>query len=274
MDKFLSYNNFLKNKKTLLLKKEKFAVITGGSGRIGSVFTSQLLYNGYKVICLSKTRQKYLEYKKTLPKNISNNLLWHALDLVKPKTVKKATQFIFSKFSKVDILINNAADSKRGKFFKYDAITLDKDFWGTFGSSFLLTEEILPTMRKNKKGKIINTGSLWGSHAAKFKTYLDLDIGPSSMIASGKAAIMQYTKHLASRESEFSITANALIPGFFPRKGKIERKDYIKSINSNIPLQRIGQLEDLISAVDFLISEGSSYMTGQFIVVDGGYTAW
>ena len=75
MDKFLSYKNFLKNKKKLISKKKKFAVITGGCGRIGSVFIGQLLYNGYKVICLSKTEKKCLEYKKTLPTNLKKNLI-------------------------------------------------------------------------------------------------------------------------------------------------------------------------------------------------------
>jgi len=274
MDKFLSYKKFLEEQEKYTLKKNKFAVITGGCGRVGSVFIGQLLYSGYKVICLSKTNKKYLDYKKTLPNNLEKKLFWHSLDLLNPKTVTSAVNFIFNKFSTIDILINNAADSNRGEFFKYSIDSLEKEFWGTFGSSFLLTEKILPSMRKNKKGKIISTGSLWGSHAAKFKTYLDLDIGPSPIIASGKAAIMQYTKHLASRESKYSITANALLPGFFPRKGPIERKDYIESIISNIPLNRIGKLKDLISAADFLISEGSNYMTGQFIVVDGGYTIW
>ena len=73
MDKFLSYRKFLKEKERLALKKDKFAVITGGCGRIGSIFTGQLLYRGYKVICLSKTNQKYLDYKKSLPNNLKKN---------------------------------------------------------------------------------------------------------------------------------------------------------------------------------------------------------
>jgi len=174
----------------------------------------------------------------------------------------------------LDVLINNAAESNRGKNFNYDIQSLGKEFWGTFGSSFFLTEKILPYMRKKKIGKIINTGSLWGSHAAKFKTYSNLDIGPSPIIASGKAAIMQYTKHLASREAEYNIVVNALIPGWFPRKGPKENKKYIASIKSNIPLNRIGKLKDLISAVEFLLSNDSDYMTGQFVIVDGGYSIW
>ena len=101
-----------------------------------------------------------------------------------------------------------------------------------------------------------------------------MDIGPSPIIASGKAGIMQYVKYLASREASNNITANALLPGWFPRKGKKQRNDYIKSINSKIPLNRIGKLEDLIPAVKFLISDKNTYMTGQFLIVDGGYSIW
>ena len=77
---------------------------------------------------------------------------------------------------------------------------------------------------------------------------------------------------MASREAKFNITINLLIPGFFPRKGKVENKKYINSINSNIPIGRIGKLEDLVNAVEFLLSNGNSYFTGQSIIVDGGYT--
>jgi NAD(P)-dependent dehydrogenase (short-subunit alcohol dehydrogenase family) len=272
MDKFLTYKKFLNIK--IKKKKNRTAVITGGCGRIGSIFTSQLLYENYEVICLSKTNKKYLDFRKNLPNRIKKNIHWYPIDLLKPNTINDAINYIFKKFSKLDILINNAADSNRGKNYNYNIQSLEKEFWGTFGSSFYLTEKILPFLRKQKSGKIINTGSLWGSHAAKFKTYSNLDIGPSPIIASGKAAIMQYTKHLASREAEFNIVVNALIPGWFPRKGPVENKKYINSIKSNIPLNRIGKLEDLVTSVEFLLSEKSNYMTGQFLIIDGGYSIW
>ena len=84
--------------------------------------------------------------------------------------------------------------------------------------------------------------------------------------------LMQYTKYLSSREAKHNITVNNLVPGWFPRKGKVERKDYIKSINSKIPLNRIGKLEDLKTVINFLISENTKYLTGQNIIIDGGYS--
>ena len=136
----------------------------------------------------------------------------------------------------------------------------------------LLTEKILPQLRKINGAKIIFTGSLWGKKTPRFRIYKDLDIGPSPIIASGKSAILQYAKFLAEREAMFGITVNSLLPGWFPRKGKVERRDYIKRIKDNIPLKRLGKLSDLISAVDFLISQETSYLTGHELIIDGGYS--
>ena len=136
----------------------------------------------------------------------------------------------------------------------------------------LLTEKILPQLRKTKGAKIIFTGSLWGKKTPRFRIYKNLDIGPSPIIAAGKSAILQYAKFLAEREAMFGITVNSLLPGWFPRKGKVERKDYIKRIKNNIPMKRLGKLSDLISAVDFLISQETSYLTGHELIIDGGYS--
>ena len=274
MDKYLSYKSLLTYKKKNQFKRNSIAIVTGGVGRIGSIFTGQLLSNGSKVICLSRNIDNYISYKKTLPNKLKKNLFWYEVDFNYPDKVIEILKNIKKKFKKVDVLVNNICDGKRGKFLEYNVSSLNKEFWGTFGSSMLLTEKVLPMMRKNKYGKIINIGSVWGIQAPKFKTYLNLDNGPSPIISSSKGAITQYTKHLASREAENNITINLLIPGFFPRKGKVENKKYVKSINSNIPLKRIGKLEDLVNAIEFLLSNGNSYFTGQSIIVDGGYTIW
>ena len=274
MDKYLSYKSFLIYKKKNKVNKNITAIVTGGVGRIGSVFTAQLLTNGNKVICLSRNKKNYNNYKKNLPNSLKKNLYWYEVDFNSPEKVLEIVKKIKKKFKKIDVLVNNVFDGKRGKFLEYNISSLNKEFWGTFGSAMLLTEKILPMMRKNRYGKIINVGSIWGIQAPKFKTYLNLNNGPSPIISTSKGAITQYTKHLASREAEFNITINLLIPGFFPRKDKVENKNYIKSINSNIPIGRIGKLKDLVNAVEFLLSNGNSYFTGQSIIVDGGYTIW
>ena len=85
---------------------------------------------------------------------------------------------------------------------------------------------------------------------------------------------MQFSSYLASREAKFGVRANTLIPGFFPRKGPVERLDYMDQLHSKTPLRRIGQLEDLIAPVAFLLTGGSGFYTGQTLIVDGGYSIW
>ena len=101
-----------------------------------------------------------------------------------------------------------------------------------------------------------------------------MQIGPSVVTASGKSAIISFTKFLSTREAKYNISVNCLSPGWFPRKGPVENKRYIREINKNIPLGRIGKLEDLISPIAFLLSAGSKYYTGQNLVIDGGYSVW
>jgi len=267
-DKFINISLFKKRKK--LFNSKEFAVVTGGCGRIGSIYTSLLLLYGLNVIVLSRTKDNFLEFNKNLYPDLKKKIFWKKLDLRKGSSVEKISAFLKKK--KIRFLINNAAYSNRGKFFSYNERNLNEEMWGTFAGSMLLTEKILPQLRKINGAKIIFTGSLWGKKTPRFKIYKDLDIGPSPIIASGKSAILQYAKFLAEREALFGITVNSLLPGWFPRKGKVERRDYIKRIKDNIPLKRLGKLSDLISAVDFLISQETSYLTGHELIIDGGYS--
>ena len=168
-----------------------------------------------------------------------NAIIWHKFDLNSPFNITKVYNYIKKNFKHIDCLVNCAMHSNRGKNYLYNHKNYTKEMNGVFGSTFLLTEKLLPLIRKSKKGKIINVGSVWGSHAPRFDVFLDMDIGPTPIIASGKAALMQYTKFLASRENTYNIKSNCLIPGWFPRKGKVERKDYIRKIVQNIPEKRI-----------------------------------
>ena len=269
----LDYSSFLKiKKKNEKNKPKKIAVITGGLGRIGSVFLNELIFNNYLCVCLSRKKKKINEFKKHLSKENLNKIIWFKYDLNLPSDTVSVFKFLKKNFKQIDCLINCAASSNRGKNFSYNFKSYNKEMNGVFGSTFLLTEKLLPLIRKSKKGKIINIGSIWGTQAPRFEVYLDMDIGPTPIVASGKAAIIQYTKFLASRESKYNIKSNCLIPGWFPRKGKVERKDYIRKITQHIPEKRIGKLEDLVSAASFLLSDNNNYFNGQSLYIDGGYS--
>lgn len=273
LDPYIEFKSLVKNYKKLSSPDGKTVLITGGSGRIGSVFSSVYLINNFKVIILSRDKKKFQKFKNSLPKKYMNKLYWYRLDLGQPNEIKQIIKKIHNKFT-IDHLVNCAANHLRGKFVNYTYENLTNEFFGLMGSTILITEEVLKKMRKQKKGNIINVSSIWGYSAPKFSTYLDMDIGPSLMTSVCKSGTNHFTKYLASRESKFNINVNSLSPGWFPRKGKKSRNDYMKSITKDIPMNRIGKLEDLVTAINFLISSGNKYFTGQTIKIDGGHSIW
>ena len=238
------------------------------------MFTTYLLDCGNHVVSMSRSRQKFAEFAETLPLALQANLHWLEFDLASPKSIQDAQSKISELVPTVDILINNAAGSNRGANFSYSAESLTKEMWAVFGGSMLFTEMLLPSIRASTNGLIINVASIFSQVAPNFEMYLDLDIGPTAMISCGKAAILQFSLYLASREAKYGIRANTLIPGFFPRKGPVERLDYMDQLHSKTPLRRIGKLEDLVAPVAFLLSGGSGFYTGQTLIIDGGYSIW
>lgn len=269
-DEFLSVRNLEDENK--FSKKKIYSIVTGGAGRIGSIYTSVLLKKGFNVIIASRSQNHFLKFRLSLDKRYHSRIKWIMLDLSDLDSVENFLKKILK--YKIFYLINNASLSNRGKFFKYDKKNIIKESLGVNLGAIFLTEKILEIMRKKKNGKIIFTGSLWGSMIPRFDTYLEMDNGPSAMIASGKASIEQYAKYIAVREATNNITVNTLLPGWFPRKGRVERKDYMNKILKNIPMSRIGKLEDLIKPIEFLLSENNNYMTGQSIIIDGGYSLY
>lgn len=244
--------------------KKKIAVITGGTGRIGSVFIKSLLEKNYMIYNLSSNKNNF-------DKKLNNkNIVWVKFDLKKPNF--KKIKFFFNKTS-IDCLINCAAYSNRSENIKYTNLNFYDEIKGVFGSSVQLTEILIKNLRK-KGGIIINVGSIWGIVAPDFRTYLDLNNSPSPVVSIGKAAIIQYSKYLASREAKYKIRVNNLIPGFFPKPGKTRREDYIHEIKKRTILSQIGQPEYLKPAIDFLLSDANIFYTAQNLIVDGGYTSW
>jgi len=145
---------------------------------------------------------------------------------------------------------------------------------GTLNSVFRCVREIIPYFKKNNSGKIINVSSMYGVVAPQFEVYDEFPqfLNPPHYGAA-KAGIIQLTKYYASYLGQFGINVNTVTPGPFPSIPVQKEIGFVEALKRKTCLDRIGNPEDLAGAFVFLASEASNYITGQNIIVDGGWTS-
>jgi gluconate 5-dehydrogenase len=256
--------------------KNKVTIISGGYGHLGAPICNDLSSLGSRVYCFGRDIKKF---KSTFQFSLKNKkkIFFVKCDVTKEKQVVKAVNIVIKKEKKIDILVNNAINSQ----FRSISSNIKLNEWNNnltqvIQGYFLLSKHCIEFMKKKRSGRIINVASLFGTLAPIKKMHLDLKNEPPISMVVGKGGIIQFTKYLASILGEFNILVNTVSPGWFPKKNinKVERKDYLKEMESRIPLNRIGKPTEISGVICFLASEKSSYITGQNYIVDGGYSIW
>jgi gluconate 5-dehydrogenase len=248
--------------------KNNVVLITGGYGHLGSAITESLLYHGAQVYILARDEDKFLQSFGKV-----DNLFFEYCDVSNTDEIKNAFSNIFSKTGRIDVLINNAFYSKG-----QSPETMTDEEWefgidGTLSSVFRCIREIIPYFKDANKGKIINVSSMYGVVAPQFEIYDDFPqfLNPPHY-GVAKAGIIQMTKYYASYLGPLGIQVNTVTPGPFPSKSVQESKGFVEALQSKTCLNSIGTPEDLAGAFVFLASDAANFITGQNIVIDGGWT--
>lgn len=239
----------------------KVAFITGGTRGIGRQIAITLAQNGYDIVINYRTENEDL--KQTIAEIEKSNVEYLAVkgDVSDFESTETMTKEIIEKFGKIDVLVNNAGITKdmllmRMKQEDFQNV-IDVNLVGTFN----VTKNVIPYMMKQRSGRIINLSSVVG---------ISGNAGQTNYSAS-KAGIIGFTKSLAKEVGSRNILVNAVAPGFIETSMTEVLKDSVKEeISKNIPLKRMGTVEDVANVVKFLASEDSSYITGQVINIDGG----
>lgn len=250
--------------------KNKTVVISGGCGLLGQQFAKTLAEEDYDIIILD------------LPNRINTGLktfrAYCGVDITKEDEVEEAIHDISIGFG-LDILINCAAinpqpnENEDNRFENYSLDRWKKTLDVNLTGSFLLSRECIKYMLKNKnkgfKGNIINVTSQLGFVSPNQNIYDNKYIKPAdySTAASG---IISLTRYLACYYGN-RIKVNCLIPSMV-KNGQSE--EFIKNAEKLIPIGRMSKKNEFNSAIKFLCSDESSYMTGQNLICDGGYTSW
>lgn len=269
--------------KELFNLEKKVAVVTGGIGILGKRFCSGLAEFGANVVVVDLDEKETEAFAKELMENYQIKSLGIACDVSSVRDVKVMVSKVIEEFGEIHILHNNAAsksDDLNAFFAPFEEYSLDE--WRKIMSvnldgMFLVAQAIGAQMvKQGKGGSIIQTSSIYGILAPDHRIYegsfyLDREINTPAVYTASKAAVIGLSKYLATYWANEKIRVNTLTPG---GNESGQNDTFLKKYSSRIPLGRMGRPDEMVSALIFLASEASSYITGQNIVVDGGLSAW
>ena len=259
------------NMNNIFSVNNKVIVISGATGYLGSKMVEQLSLAGAKVIVLSTTLRKSRQLCENLA--IDEDQAFE-IDISSRASIEKTLKEIYNQFSVIDVLVNNAHFGIAKEFEQYTQEDWYKSLNGTVVSTDMATQVVSPYMSKQGSGRIINISSMYGMVAPDPSVYPDSVMTNPLSYGVGKAGIIQYTKYAAMKLAKENITVNAISYGPFPNINNIKDKTFLQNLASKTFLNRIGKPEEVTSAVHFLSLDESSFITGQNIVVDGGWTSW
>ena len=253
---------------------KKTILVTGGSGVIGLSILRHFYKKGFNVVAAGLSKKNHILKIKEEFKS-SRSLILNT-ELTKSKNVKKIVTTVIKKFKRIDVLVNCAGIQFVMPIDKYPEKIWRKMLDINLTTPFLFIKEILPSMRKNKWGRIINIASTHG---------LVGSINKSAYTAS-KHGLVGLTKVVALETAEDPITCNSLCPGFVLTE-LIEDQIEVVAKRKNIPFQKAGiemlrekqpslkfvKKEDVASMIYYLSSKEADQITGANFSIDGGWTA-
>jgi len=244
-----------------LIFKGKVAVVTGGSGGIGLDVSKKLAKLKIKVLILDINKP-----------NISKNkfIYFEKVDLSNENEINQAINKFIKKEKRIDYIVNAAGVLWFDKDIGLEKIKndiWDKVFTINLKSMLIVIKKILPNMKKNKFGSIVNISSI---------DALSGDDKPQEAYGASKAAMIRLSKSIAIQYANKNIRSNSILPG--PVDTPMQKRwkknpNAKKNLTKIIPLQRVGKPENIADTVLFLLSEQSSFITGTEIIVDGGLKA-
>jgi 3-oxoacyl-[acyl-carrier protein] reductase len=244
-----------------MLLKEQVAIVTGGTKGIGRAICLLFAVEGAEVIANFSKDVKAAEDLMEEAKSRGLSVALLKADVTQFDQVKEMVEETFAQYGRIDILVNNVG-LIRDNFL----MLMSDDDWDSLiktnlTSLFYCCKAVIRKMIPERRGKIINISSISGI----------LGTSGQTNYATAKGGVISFTKSLARELGPFNIHVNAVAPGLIESE-VISRmpKEKVEAIIKSSSLGRMGKPEEVAQAVLFLASEGSNYITGQTIVVDGG----
>lgn len=247
----------------------RIALVTGGAGIYGTHITCALAEVGASVVIASRDLE---QCGKTAAEFSAEglNVTAMSLDLGSSDSIAGLCAEIVSKFGKIDILFNNAVARAGG-----DPTSVTEEQWETAmkinSTGFFMASKIFgEQMIKQRSGVMVNISSIYGVVGPNFNIYEGTDMTSPANYAFAKGGMINFTRYAASFYGRFGIRVNCISPGGFQTD---QPQAFIDNYSKQTPLGRMATDDDIKGAAVFLASDASGYITGQNIMVDGGWTA-
>ncbi len=273
---------------SLFSLKGKTAVLTGASGFLGRTFCRTLLANGVRVVALGRSERLETEAAQWARDFGENSITVERIDMYDSAALNRTCDAIAEREARIDILVNNAHELGAATGFNVPEGSLENstfDQWqrnlqGGVYWSVQTTQRIGIRMKSQGSGSIINIATMYASVAPRPQLYEGTaSLNPPGYSAS-KAALVAFTRYTASFWGNFGVRANCISPGPFSNTEDVagqnsvnEDSPFVERLKGYTVLNRIGRPGELCGALLFLASDASSYVTGQDLRVDGGWTA-
>jgi len=237
--------------------KKRIALVTGAGKGIGRAITQRLVDENYFVIAIDIEKETEITFQKDFS---ANQIAFIAADISKEKNVDSLFKTIQKKYSRLDVLVNNAGIIADNMIWKMSVEDFDKVINVNLRGTWLMCKEAAKIMKEQKSGRIINIASrAWLGNKGQ------------SNYSSSKAGVVSLTRVLALELGKYNVLVNAVAPGLIdtPLTQKLE-KDVLQKLIEAQPTKTMGKPEDIGNIVAFLASEKTQFITGQTIYVDGG----
>lgn len=251
-------------KKNIFNVSGKRVVVTGAGTGLGEGYAKAFGEMGATVICAGRTQDNLNQVAAAIRER-GGSALALCVDVTDPISIRHFMEQVQSQVAGVDVLVNNAGTEIVEDFLSVTPEHFDTIIGVNLKGAFFMAQAAAAVM-KGKGGKIINIGSL-GSY---------IGLAESSVYCASKGAIIQLTKSLSIELAKDNIQVNAIAPGYFitPMTQQFyDDPDHRAWIESRIPAGRWGTVKDLVGPALFLASSASDYVTGQVVIVDGGWLA-
>ena len=239
--------------------KDKVIVVTGGNGLLGKQMITIFRNNGALAISVDINFEKQGD----------DDFL---MDITNEDSVKSVVNSIIKKYNKIDGWINNAYPRTNDWGNKFENIILDswrKNVDMQMNTTFLFIQKVMPELLKNK-GSVVNITSIYGVVGNDLTIYENTSITTAAPYSAIKGGIINFTRYLASYYGRQGVRVNCVSPGGILDK---QHNIFIENYEKKVPMGRMGNPDDIAPAVSFLLSDDAKYITGQNIIIDGGWTA-